>query len=479
MRIRLALALTAAILPFCLSSPSAGMSQNPAPASPPAVAGAPASAAVAITVYRGATLIDGTGAPPRPNVSILVEGPTIAAILPAGSEEGIPAGARVVNATGLYVLPGLIDSHVHLATPPNRRRAEAILRRQVYSGITAVRDMADDLRAIGDLARGARLRELAAPDIYYAALMAGPSFFSDPRTIAVAQGATPGEVPWMQAITDETDLPLAVAMARGTNATGIKIYANLPAALVDRITREAHRQNVPVWAHAMVFPASPAEVLDAEVDVVSHVCYLAYQLSETRPSSYQDRVPVDPRPFANGDNPAMAALFQRMRARDIILDATNRIYVEEEKRLQVTRAGDPPRCPSELAVRLTRQAFGEGVQISAGTDGITPWSEPYPALHEELEILAERVGMPTLQVIRSATQIAARTIGRESEMGTIAPGKLANLVFVTDDPSADISNLRSVAFTVKRGIAYARSDYAPVTAEEFGVQAERAQASGN
>jgi imidazolonepropionase-like amidohydrolase len=482
MRIRLALALTAAALPFCFSSPSAGMLPNQAPANPPIAPTVPRvaqAAAPAVTVYRGATLIDGTGAPAQANVSILVEGPTITAILPAGSDEDIPEGAQIVDATGLFVLPGLIDSHVHLATPPNRRRAEAILRRQLHSGITAVRDMADDLRAVGDLARGARLGELAAPDIYYAALMAGPSFFTDPRTIAVAQGATPGEVPWMQAITEETDLPLAVAMARGTNATAIKIYANLPGALVERITQEAHRQNIPVWAHGMVFPASPAEVIGAEVDVVSHVCYLAYQLSDVRPSSYQERVPVDLAPFANGDNPAMASLFQRMKAQDIILDATNRIYVEEEKRLQVARPGDPPQCPSDLAVRLTRQAFGEGVAISAGTDGIAAWNEAYPALHEELEILAERVGMPTLQVIRSATQIAARTIGREDEMGTVAPGKLANMVFVTRDPLADISNLRSVSFTVKRGKAYARSDYVPATAEEFGIQAAREQASGN
>ncbi|WP_129794155.1 amidohydrolase family protein [Sphingosinicella sp. CPCC 101087] len=485
MRIRLALALTAAALPFFLSSPSAGVWQNEALANPPLAETAPrearaaAPASSAVTVYRGATLIDGTGGPPRAGVSILVDGPLITAILPAGSDEGIPEGAQIVDATGLYVLPGLIDSHVHLATPPNRRRAEAILRRQVYGGITAVRDMADDLRTVGDLARGARLGELAAPDIYYAALMAGPSFFTDPRTIAVAQGETPGEVPWMQAITEETDLPLAVAMARGTSATGIKIYANLPGSLVERITREAHRQNIPVWAHGMVFPASPAEVIGAEVDVVSHVCYLAYQLSEVRPSSYQERVPVDLTPFANGDNPAMASLFRRMKAQDIILDATNRIYVEEEKRLQVARPGDPPQCPSDLAVRLTRQAFAEGVLISAGTDGISTWSEPYPALHEELEILAERVGMPTLQVIQSATQIAARTIGRESEMGTIVPGKLANMVFVTRDPLADISNLRSVSFTVKRGKVYDRSDYVPATAEEFGIQAAREQASGN
>jgi imidazolonepropionase-like amidohydrolase len=463
MGIRLALAVAA--LPLVLASfASAAMLQTP-----PA-AGAKAEAKAEITVYQGATMIDGTGAAARRNVTIVVEGDRIKAVSDAGAAGTVPSGAKRVDAKGLFVLPGLIDSHVHLATPPNRRRAEAILRRQLYSGITAVRDMADDLRSIGELARGARVGELAAPDIYYAALMAGPSFFSDPRTIAVAQGATPGEVPWMQAITPQTDMRLAVAIARGTYATGVKIYANLPGDLVEKITGEAHRQSIPVWAHGMVFPATPKEVVEADVDVISHVCYLAYQVSAKRPGSYAERIPVDLTPFAKGDNEEIGALFRGMRERGTILDATLRIYVEEEKRVKVARAGDPPRCPSDLAARLTRQAYREGVMISSGTDGATAWDDPYPALHEELELLADRVGMSKIDVIRAATSVAAKTIGREAEMGTIAPGKLANLVFVEKDPLADIGNLRSVAFTVKRGKPYRRDDYKPLTAEELGAK---------
>jgi imidazolonepropionase-like amidohydrolase len=81
-------------------------------------------------------------------------------------------------------------------------------------------------------------------------------------------------------------------------------------------------------------------------------------------------------------------------------------------------------------------------------------------------LLAEKVGMPPLQVIRSATQVSARTIGREAEMGTVEPGKLANLMFVSKDPSKDIAALRSVAFTVKRGVVFRRADYKPITEAE-------------
>ena len=206
---------------------------------------------------RGARIIDGTGAPARPGTSIVVEGERIVAVLPDAQAD--MRGARVVDLQGRHVIPGLIDTHVHLATPPDADAARKTLRRQLYSGVTAVRSMADDVRSVGELSRQALVGEIPSPDIHYAALMAGPGFFKDPRTIAVTRGRTPGQTPWMQAIDERTDLVLAVAMARGTSADGIKLYADMPGPLLARITAEAHRQGIPVWAHAAVFPAMPAD----------------------------------------------------------------------------------------------------------------------------------------------------------------------------------------------------------------------------
>jgi imidazolonepropionase-like amidohydrolase len=267
----------------------------------------------------------------------------------------------------------------------------------------------------------------------------------------------------MQAITPQIDMPLAVAMARGTYATAIKIYADLPGERVKAIAAEAHRQGFPVWAHAAVFPASPRDVLDAGVDVVSHVCMLGYQVSAPIPQSYEDPSPVDLTAVGAGENPQIVALFEQMKAQGTILDATVRVYVEQEAEWAKTRKGRPPRCPSELVYRMTAQAFRQGVAISTGTDGETRAADPYPALHEELELLADKVGMPPLQVIRSATQVAARAANHEADMGTIAPGKLANLVFVKKDPLQDVSNLRTVVFTVKRGKVFPRGDFHPVS----------------
>lgn len=332
------------------------------------------------TVYRHASLIDGTGQLPERDMAVVTDGERITAVVPDRTLTPAQIGnAQQVDLTGKYLLPGYIDSHQHLATPPDRPEAEARLKRDIYSGITATRDMADDLRQIADITRAARVGEIPSPDINYAALMAGPSFFDDPRTQAIAYGAVAGKVPWEQAIDDTTDMPLAVARAKGTYATAVKVYANLPGSLVARITSEAHRQGMRVWAHGMVFPATPAEVVDAGVDTVSHTCYLAYQPMAKRPDSYQHRFPIDVSLFKR-DNPVMAALYADMKRRGTILDATLHVYREVEAAAREQHK--PPLCTVELAGKLTNQAYRAGVQISTGTDGDTELSDPWPSLFD-------------------------------------------------------------------------------------------------
>ncbi len=426
----------------------------------PAVAAPGLAAPTAVVLYRDAALIDGTGASLRRGVSILVRGERIEAVGPVADLHP-PKGARVVDASRLYVLPGLINTHEHLSTPPDRPYAEAMMRKDLYGGVTAVRDMAGDARQVADLARAARVGEIPGPDVYFAALMAGPAFFDDPRTHSDTQGAVAGQVPWMRAITPATDLTLAVAEARGTGATAIKIYADLPADLIAAITREAHRQGTLVWAHAAVFPASPAEVVDAGVDTVSHVCMLAYQVSDTMPAAYHHRAAVQAENVQVGDNPAIEALLQDMKRRGTILDATLRVYVEMAQDHAVHPSGPAPYCSAALAERLAAEAHRAGVLISAGTDDFSPASDPWPALQDELDLLQDKAGMSPADIIRAATQVGAMTIHKDDEMGAIAPGKLANLVFTTQNPLADIHALRTVKLTVKRGVIFWRKDYRP------------------
>lgn len=426
----------------------------------------PASATDKTIIYAGVNLIDGTGAPLKLHMAIVTRGERILAVVPNEDAARFEdKDTDVVDLHGLFVVPGLIDSHVHMATSPNRLRAEAELRRDVYSGITSVRDMAGDGRALADLSRSALLGEIPSPDIYYAALMAGPQFFKDPRTHAAAQGAVAGEVPWLQAITDKTDLKLAVAEARGTGATGIKIYADLPGSLVRAITAEAHRQGMLVWSHAAVFPATPEDAIDGGVDVVSHVCMLAYQASKTMPPAYHNRAAVEADKFAT-DNPVTAKLFAEMKARGTILDATLRVY-DEMARAHDSSPGSPaPYCMPDLAERLLNQAYRAGVAISAGTDSFAEPDASYPSLQDEIELLVVKGGMSPLDAIRAATFQSARTIGKQKETGTVEAGKLADFVVLAKNPAENVSNLRTVTLTVKRGVRYRRADFRPISADE-------------
>jgi imidazolonepropionase-like amidohydrolase len=421
-----------------------------------------------VVLYRGVSVIDGTGAPARHGMAVVTDGPTITAVAPADEigPSDLP-GAETVGLEGAFLLPGLVDTHQHLSTPPNRAQAERLMRRQVYGGVTAIREMAGDLRQMADLARAALVGEIPGPAVHNAALMAGPGFFDDPRTWQVSQGATPGTNPWMQAIDDGTDLPLAVAMARGTGATAIKVYADLEPPLVARITEEAHRQGMHVWAHASVFPAMPRDVVAAGVDVVSHAHYLAYHLAGEGPVAYREQrehLADAYERFLAAPQDAVDGLLHDMRRRGTILDATASLTA----RIPSSAPG-AAELVHDVMKRLIGRARRAGVTICTGTDYESPPGDPYPSLHDELRFLVEAMGMPPREVIRAATHAGAAGVGRQREMGTVRPGMLANLLIVADDPHDDIDHLRSIITTVKLGRRFDRADYDRASAAGTGA----------
>jgi len=409
-------------------------------------------------VYRDATIFDGTGAAPRAGMSLVVDEAHLIDVVDSARLD-IRQDAQVVDLAGRFVVPGLIDAHQHLATPPDRGKAEAWLRQMVYGGVTTIRDMADDLRQVADLARACLVGEIPGPDIHYAALMAGPGFFDDPRTWQVSQGEIPGQVPWMQAITDETDLVIATALARGTHASAIKVYADLSTDLVAAIVAEAHRQGVPVWAHLSVFPALPLDVVRAGADVVSHVSLLAWQTQAEAAATYKTKTRIYPTSI-DPDDARMAEVLAAMVERGTILDATASMW-ESHEVLDGADADATARAQDNaaLAAELTTRAYAAGVPICPGSDNEALTDALFPTLHDELYFLHERCGMPADEVLRSATQIGARSAGAEDRMGTLEAGKLASFVVLDEDPLADLRNLASIWCTVKRGVRHARADF--------------------
>jgi imidazolonepropionase-like amidohydrolase len=387
-------------------------------------------------------LIDGTGAAATPGMTVVVRDGRVAELFPTGSR-ALPAGMAATDLTGRFLIPGLIDSHVHLATDPSgadrRQAVEERLRHALRGGITAVRDMAGDARALADLARAALVGDIESPAIYYSAILSGPRFFDDPRVQASSRGLTTGSAAWALAVTDTTTLPLAIAAARGAGATGIKLYAEVSPALIPKITAEAHRQGLKVWSHATLVPAVPMDAVSGGVDVLSHAALFLWQverLPDFRQRMNANYAAVEP------DDSRLLALFAAMAAQGTALDATLYVFRQRKEALA-------------FSAGIVRHARAAGVPILAGTDAIgAPADGPLPHLHDELELLVTEAGLTPLAAITAATSAPAKALGIDATHGTIAVGKAADFVVLTADPSADIRNTRRIETTYRGGKGY-------------------------
>ena len=371
------------------------------------------------------------------------------------SDTKVPDGARRVSLKGRYVIPGLINTHVHLASPPLPDVAKAYLQRELYSGVTTVRDMAGDARLLGELQREALRDEIASPDIYYSALIAGPGFFSDPRVAVSQEGLIPGTAPWMHAVDQKTDLRELIAEARGAGATGIKVYADLPANLIRAVTAEAHRHGMKVWAHAFVPPTLPSEVANSGVDSMSHADLVAYELTDPVPQRFKDLTVIDPAPSAAQPNPKIDRVLGLMARNHIVLDATvNNGHLYAAKKYPAGVG---------VATTIAGEAFRQGVLLCTGTDDDPDFHAVDSQLLDEIERLVRESHLTALDVIRAATANGALALGLGEQIGTLARDKVANFVVLRRDPLVDIRNLRSVEIVVKHGKPYPRSKYVPAS----------------
>jgi len=396
------------------------------------------------------SVIDGISNNVKTHYTIIIRNNHIEAIGPV-KDISIPDSVTVFYYPGKYLIPGLIDSHVHLATDPskedNRIRAEKDLKDMLLSGITSVRDMAGDARALASLTRDAGLDEIISPDIYFAALMAGPSFFKDPRTHQTTQGGIAGEMPYMKAVTDSTDLRIAVAEAKGSGATAIKLYAELSGELAKKITTEAHRQHMLVWSHANLDKASALEVINAGVNSISHAAMVSGWYSGNVPEECLR--PGLSKTFWDSvfTTLPLSDLIKAMQANNTILDATLLIYKE---------AGSDTSLPLnrrlawmamyEMGKRFTILAREKGIPISAGTD-----LDEKKFVQREMKLLVKECSFTPMEAIICCTKNGALAIGIENTTGTIQKGKIANLVLLSDNPARDIDNIDKVELVIKNG----------------------------
>jgi imidazolonepropionase-like amidohydrolase len=406
-----------------------------------------------ILVVTGANLIDGVSDEIRSNATIVIEGGEIVDIR-SDLPPDLPGDAFVLHLPGHWVMPGLIDAHVHVSHD-TREFTEKRLEIALLGGVTAVRDMGGDARRLASLARDALLGEIPSPNIYYSSVFAGPTFFDDPRAVDVTRGSVPGHNAWTRAVEPETDLRKAVDEARGAGATGVKIYTNLSAEDIARTTAAAHAGGLLVWSHVTVFPSRPSDAVSAGVDVISHGSMLQFQITEEVPSAYGPHRDFGPPEPGNADSPILDDLFLSMIEANTILDPTLFVTNEmaeqgpEEERVSM-------KARHEFSCAATKRAQEAGVKIAAGTDSMVDEGAEFPNIHEELRLLVECAGFTPSEAIKAVTSVGAETIGAEDRTGSIAIGKQADLVVLAADPTIDIKNSTSIRFVIKDGRLHAR-----------------------
>ncbi|WP_343347064.1 amidohydrolase family protein [Sphingomicrobium sp. XHP0239] len=398
-------------------------------------------------VIRDATVIDGTGDAPLTNHSILIERGVITAIAPS-NELSPRSDDRIVDAAGTFVLPGLIDGHVHV-TPWRDRDAQ--LTRLLESGVTTLRDMGGDVRIAADIRERVAKGALLAPDLHSSATFFGPLFLQDRRIQVAGSGFPPGEAPWHKMVTADTDLVQAVTDARASGAVGIKLYSEIDPPLARAIVAEAHRQGLKVWSHATIFPSKPGDAVAAGVDTIVHNGMLFPETQDGLPGDYHTgvRTWMAERDFSAvaPDAPVMSAFYEQMVERGTIYEPT----LAGSERFAASNAQGSNLSEIDWdAMRdwgcaATGAAHRAGVTISAGTD-----TAGGASVHRELELLVA-CGLSPMDAIVAATRNAATSIGIDATHGTIDVGKQADLIILESDPLADIASIRSVRAVLKNG----------------------------
>lgn len=409
------------------------------------------------SIIKGVNIIDGRNKVFK-NMDLQLRGSKIISIYES-KKVAYPDSVKVLDLTGKFLIPGLIDTHVHLGqldiiTSPDRARKE--FRRWLYSGVTSVREMSGDARLIAYEKRLISINQIPGPDIYYSVNFGSPDMTKkDIRRKKASMGIGVENASWFQEASETMNVPLSIARAKGTGAQGIKMYAGIDAVVIKQLTTEAHKQGLKSWSHFTVFPDRPIEVVKAGVDVVSHVWGAFWQDPDIDPSirvpfthtSFKDaRAAIFPADLSvlNADDKEVSLLFDEMVRRKTIWDATYAVPSPKTRNLYKT---------------YLIEASKKGVIISTGTDRHHDLSEPFPSVYDEIIALVSDDILSNEQAIEAATYNGALAIGIEANYGSIEEGKVANMVVLNNNPLEDIKALKSIILTIKNGMIYRRKDF--------------------
>jgi imidazolonepropionase-like amidohydrolase len=401
-----------------------------------------ASPPTELLAIRDVTLWDGTGATPIPHRTVIVRGERILEIGAAG-DVAIPAGSTVVDGSGRFLMPGLVDMHVHAIWEPSV--PEAFLPLFVGNGVTTVRDMGGILDLL---------------PVTRAALADGSLL--GPRLIAagaILDGPEPVHAEVSFAVGTPEEAVAAVDSVAAAGADFVKVYTLLPAAAFDSVIAAADRHGLRVSGHV---PAEVGAVAAAAAGMrtVEHLMSeLGGYCEEDRPQEC-DAVLDAFREHGTFQVPTLVLQGQSEPGDlcgDPRLEALPRAVIES----WFGGAGGPPDCPAVPAGDLFRPELppeawivprlrDAGISILAGTDAGVAFSIPGWSLHDELGLLVD-AGLSAPEALLAATRDPARALDLEDEIGTIRPGLVADLLLLRADPLEDIGNTRQIEALVLRG----------------------------
>ena len=385
-------------------------------------------------ILRGATLIDGTGAPPVRDRAVVVTDRRISSIV----ADRPPRDGTVLDLGGLTLLPGLVNCHVHLClsgdADPSRTltdesyaatvvNAVVRARRTVEAGVTTVRDLG-----------GREYAEIAVRDAVRAGLVPGPRLLCAGRAVCITGGhgwrllgrQADGPDDLRRAVREQlragADVIKLIAtggvMTPGVDPRAAQLTLEELRAGVD----EAHRARRRAAAHAMA-DEGIAWCLDAGIDTIEHGVFLTEALAARMATQGTALVATLVAPHAIVEGGLAAGIPEFAVTKSLAL---------RERHLESFR----------LALRA-------GVTIAAGTDAGTPLN-PHGTIVPELALMVG-AGMAPLQALRAATSVAAQVLGIAADTGSIAPGLAADLIAVEGDPATDIKALDAIRLVIADG----------------------------
>ena len=416
-------------------------------------------------LVTGAILIDGTGAAPVPDSWILVRDGRFVDVSTVAARRGrgaLARGVRVVDGTGKWIVPGFVDAHVHV-------ESAADTRAMIRWGVTSARLMAEGARAAAKAAARSRSRR-RTPELFPAA----PIF-----TIRGGWWSDEPPDPDLDRFpADAASARAAVDLARHLGSAEIKVMDDdmgwcrdplprlpkIATAVRSALIAEARRFGLRVSVHA-------PELADASDAVADGATVLAHGILDAPvPDDLAGRmrdghvfyVPTFDIFDFLADPPAfMARALSDPRIRESLPKKTlaryrSAAYFETYRKRYPNAAYVSSRLPVLYANAAKLKAAG--VEVALGTD---MWAFPGAGVHLALEDFV-RAGWTPLEAIRAATLVSARSLGADSDRGTIAPGKRADFVVLENDPLRDIRNTRSIERVFKAGrVAWSRYDLTP------------------